>query len=148
MLLLIMAGVIGAFLTGDIFNLYVWFEVLLISSFGLQVLGSERSQIDGGIKYAILNLVATTLFLLTTGYLYGIFGTLNMADIAVKAADMDAAAADDARRTLFARLRHEGCSLPGEFLAAGLLSHAARRGFGALRRAFSPRSASMRCSAR
>ncbi|WLR93632.1 Na+/H+ antiporter subunit D [Shinella zoogloeoides] len=85
-LLLLMAGVSGAFLTGDIFNLYVWFEVLLISSFGLITLGSEPRQIDGAIKYAFLNLVATTLFLITTGYLYGIFGTLNMADIAEKAA--------------------------------------------------------------
>jgi len=86
-LLLLVAGVTGAFLTGDIFNLYVWFEVLLISSFGLIVLGSEARQIDGAIKYAFLNLVATTLFLIATGYLYGLFGTLNMADIAVKAAE-------------------------------------------------------------
>ncbi|MCV9997775.1 Na+/H+ antiporter subunit D [Pararhizobium sp. YC-54] len=84
-LMLLMAGVSGAFLTGDVFNLYVWFEVLLISSFGLLVLGSEREQIDGAVKYGFLNLVATTLFLITTGYLYGIFGTLNMADIARKA---------------------------------------------------------------
>jgi len=84
-LMLLMAGVSGAFLTGDIFNLYVWFEVLLISSFGLLVLGSEREQIDGAVKYGFLNLVATTLFLIATGYLYGIFGTLNMADIARRA---------------------------------------------------------------
>ncbi|MEQ8305775.1 MAG: Na+/H+ antiporter subunit D [Hoeflea sp.] len=87
-LLLIMAGVLGAFLTGDIFNLYVWFEVLLISSFGLLVLGSERAQLDGGVKYAFLNLIATTLFLVATGYLYGLFGTLNMADIAIKASEL------------------------------------------------------------
>lgn len=84
-LFLLMAGVSGSFLTGDIFNLYVWFEVLLIASFGLLVLGSERGQIDGATKYGFLNLVATTLFLIATAYLYGIFGTLNMADIAVKA---------------------------------------------------------------
>jgi len=84
-LMLLMGGVSGAFLTGDVFNLYVWFEVLLISSFGLLVLGSTREQIDGATKYAFLNLVATTLFLITTAYLYGLFGTLNMADIAVKA---------------------------------------------------------------
>ncbi len=83
-----MAGVSGAFLTGDIFNLYVWFEVLLISSFGLLVLGSEREQIDGALKYAILNLVATTLFLISVGYLYAMFGTLNMADIAAKAGEL------------------------------------------------------------
>jgi len=87
-LMLIMAGILGAFLTGDIFNLYVWFEVLLISSFGLLVLGSERKQLDGAVKYAFLNLIATTLFLVATGYLYGLFGTLNMADIAIKASEL------------------------------------------------------------
>lgn len=85
LLMLMMAGTSGSFLTGDIFNLYVWFEVFVISSFGLMVLGSERAQIDGTMKYATLNLVATTLFLIATGYLYGTFGTLNMADIARKA---------------------------------------------------------------
>lgn len=84
-LMLLLAGVSGAFLTGDVFNLYVWFEVLLISSFGLLILGSEPEQIDGALKYAVLNLIATTLFLVSVGYLYAVFGTLNMADIAVKA---------------------------------------------------------------
>ena len=83
-LMLLLAGVSGAFLTGDVFNLYVWFEVLLISSFGLLILGSEPEQIDGALKYAVLNLIATTLFLVSVGYLYAVFGTLNMADIAVK----------------------------------------------------------------
>ncbi|QKV18675.1 Na+/H+ antiporter subunit D [Oricola thermophila] len=87
-LLLMMAGVTAAFLTGDIFNLYVWFEVLLIGSFGLLILGSEREQLDGATKYAFLNLIATTLFLLAVAYLYGTFGTLNMADISRKAAAM------------------------------------------------------------
>ncbi len=87
-LMLLMAGVTGAFLTGDIFNLYVWFEVLLISSFGLLILGSEPEQIDGALKYAILNLIGTTLFLIAVGYLYAVFGTLNMADIARKAAGL------------------------------------------------------------
>jgi multicomponent Na+:H+ antiporter subunit D len=87
-LMLLMAGVTGAFLTGDIFNLYVWFEVLLISSFGLLILGSEPEQIDGALKYAVLNLIGTTLFLIAVGYLYAIFGTLNMADIARKAAGL------------------------------------------------------------
>ncbi|SNZ07083.1 Na+/H+ antiporter subunit D [Cohaesibacter gelatinilyticus] len=83
-LMLLMTGVSGSFLTGDIFNLYVWFEVMLISSFGLIILGGERAQIDGALKYAILNLMATTLFLVATGLLYGVTGTLNMADIALK----------------------------------------------------------------
>lgn len=85
-LMFLMAGVSGAFLTGDIFNLYVWFEVLLISSFGLVVLGGEREQIDGAMKYGLLNLVGTTLFLIAVGYLYALMGTLNMADIAMKVA--------------------------------------------------------------
>lgn len=84
-LMLMMAGVNGAFLTGDIFNLYVWFEVFLIASFGLLILGSERAQIDGGAKYAILNLLGTAFFLIGTAYLYGSLGTLNMADISIKA---------------------------------------------------------------
>ncbi|PDV88434.1 Na+/H+ antiporter subunit D [Rhizobium sp. H4] len=88
LLMLLMAGVTGAFLTGDVFNLYVWFEVLLISSFGLIILGSERQQIDGALKYAVLNLIATTLFLVGVGILYAVFGTLNMADIAGKARDI------------------------------------------------------------
>ena len=86
LLMFLMAGVTGAFLTGDIFNLYVWFEVLLISSFGFLILGGERAQIDGATKYGLLNLVGTTLFLIATGYLYAMFGTLNMADIASKVA--------------------------------------------------------------
>lgn len=91
-LLVLMAGVNGAFLTGDIFNLYVWFEVFLVSSFGLLILGSEREQIDGTTKYAILNLIATALFLVATAYLYGAAGTLNMADLARKAPQLAASA--------------------------------------------------------
>jgi multicomponent Na+:H+ antiporter subunit D len=87
-LMLLMAGVSGAFLTGDIFNLYVWFEVLLISSFGLLILGSEPEQIEGAMKYALLNLIGTTLFLIAVGYLYAIFGTLNMADLVGRATQM------------------------------------------------------------
>ncbi|TNF59611.1 MAG: Na+/H+ antiporter subunit D [Rhodobacteraceae bacterium] len=78
----LIGGVVGAFLTGDLFNLYVWFEVMLISSFGLLVLGGRREQIDGGVKYVTLNLISTILFLAGVGLLYGMTGTLNMADLA------------------------------------------------------------------
>ena len=77
----LLAGVVGSFLTGDVFNLYVWFEVMLISSFGLLILGGRREQLDGGIKYVTLNLVSTILFLSAIGLLYGMTGTLNMADL-------------------------------------------------------------------
>ncbi|MEL6773250.1 MAG: proton-conducting transporter membrane subunit [Pseudomonadota bacterium] len=79
-------GVCGAFLTGDLFNLYVWFEVMLISSFGLLVIGGGRAQIDGAVKYVALNLVGTLAFLSGVGLLYGTAGTLNMADLGVKLA--------------------------------------------------------------
>jgi multicomponent Na+:H+ antiporter subunit D len=78
----LLLGVTGAFLTGDIFNLYVWFEIMLISSFGLLALGGTRAQLDAGVKYVTLNLIATTFFLITVGFLYGMTGTLNMADLA------------------------------------------------------------------
>ena len=78
---MLLVGVVGAFLTGDLFNLYVWFEVMLISSFGLLVLGGSREQLDGGIKYVMLNLVSTIMFLAGIGLLYGLTGSLNMADL-------------------------------------------------------------------
>lgn len=80
-----MLGVCGAFLTGDIFNMFVWFEVMLISSFVLMSLGGERPQMEGAVKYVILNLISSSLFLAACGILYGQTGTLNMADLAVRA---------------------------------------------------------------
>jgi multicomponent Na+:H+ antiporter subunit D len=78
----LLMGINGAFLTGDIFNLYVWFEVMLIASFVLLALGGERGQIEGAIKYVTLNLLSSAIFLAAAGMLYGIAGTLNMADLA------------------------------------------------------------------
>ena len=77
----LIGGVTGAFLTGDLFNLYVWFEVLLISSFGLLVISGRRQAIDGAVKYVGLNLISTVMFLCAAGLLYGATGTLNMADL-------------------------------------------------------------------
>ena len=85
----LLAGVTGAFLTGDIFNLYVWFEVMLISSFGLLILGGRPEQIDGGVKYVTLNLISTVLFLSAVGLLYGMTGTLNMADLSIAVERVD-----------------------------------------------------------
>jgi multicomponent Na+:H+ antiporter subunit D len=76
-----LAGICGAFLTGDIFNMYVWFEVMLISTFGLLVVGGGRAQFDGAVKYVGLNLIATVAFIAGVGLLYGTTGTLNMADL-------------------------------------------------------------------
>lgn len=86
---LLLAGVAGSFLTGDIFNLYVWFEVMLIASFALLVLGGERAQMEGAVKYVTLNLLSSAILLSAIGLLYGVVGTLNMADIAVKFAESE-----------------------------------------------------------
>ena len=77
----LLGAVCGGFLTGDLFNLYVWFEVMLICSFGLLALKGGRAQIDGAVKYAALNLLATIGFLAGVGLLYGATGALNMADL-------------------------------------------------------------------
>lgn len=83
LLLFLIMGVSGAFLTGDMFNLYVWFEVMLISSFVLMALGGQRAQLEGAIKYVTLNLLSSALFLAAVGILYGTMGTLNMAHLAL-----------------------------------------------------------------
>jgi multicomponent Na+:H+ antiporter subunit D len=79
---ILLMGVCGAFLTGDVFNLYVWFEVMLIASFVLLTLGGELAQIEGAVKYVTLNLLSSATFLAAAGLLYGVAGTLNMADLA------------------------------------------------------------------
>jgi multicomponent K+:H+ antiporter subunit D len=86
-------GINGAFLTGDLFNLFVFFEILLIASYSLLLHGGGPERVRAGLHYVILNLVGSALFLLAVGVLYGITGTLNMADMAVRVA---AATADQA----------------------------------------------------
>ncbi len=81
---ILLMGICGAFATGDLFNLYVWFEVMLIASFVLLVLGNDKMQLDGTMKYVSLNLVATIVMLLAIAMLYAMVGTLNMADLAQK----------------------------------------------------------------
>jgi multicomponent Na+:H+ antiporter subunit D len=81
--------VLGAFLTGDLFNLYVWFEVLLIASFALLGLGAQRAQIRASIKYVVINLVSSLLLLTSVGLLYGLTGTVNMAQLAVRLPELD-----------------------------------------------------------
>ncbi|MGF1642386.1 MAG: monovalent cation/H+ antiporter subunit D [Thiotrichales bacterium] len=79
-------GLNGAFLTGDLFNLFVFFEILLLASYGLILHGGGRLRVRAGLHYVVLNLVGSTLFLFAVGALYGVLGTLNMADLALKAA--------------------------------------------------------------
>ncbi|MHB1145938.1 MAG: monovalent cation/H+ antiporter subunit D [Thiobacillus sp.] len=79
-------GLNGAFLTGDLFNLFVFFEILLLASYGLLLHGGGRQRVKAGLHYVVVNLVGSTLFLFAVGTLYGVTGTLNMADLAVKLA--------------------------------------------------------------
>lgn len=85
----LLMGLNGAFLTGDIFNLYVWFEVIIISSFVLLTLGGRKGQIEGAVKYMAMNILASMIFLTGIGMLYGITGTLNMADLSLKVAAVE-----------------------------------------------------------
>lgn len=85
----LLLGLNGAFLTGDIFNLYVWFEVVIISSFVLMTLGGRKPQIEGAIKYVTLNLLASVMFLTAIAILYGLTGSLNMADLSLKLAKIE-----------------------------------------------------------
>ena len=82
-------GINGAFLTGDIFNLFVFFEILLIASYGLILHSGGRKRTLAGLHYVVLNIAASSFFLIAIGTLYGTLGTLNMADLAVQVTNMD-----------------------------------------------------------
>ncbi|MRG92146.1 Na+/H+ antiporter subunit D [Polyangium spumosum] len=86
----LLMGTNGVFVTGDLFNLYVWFEVTLIASFVLLVLGNERPQMQGAIKYVAMNLISSALFLTGVGILYGSVHALNMADLSLKVPTLSA----------------------------------------------------------
>ena len=77
-------GLYGAFLTADLFNLFVFFEVLLAASYGLMLHGSGKARVSAGLHYISINLLASSLFLIGAALIYGVTGTLNMADLALK----------------------------------------------------------------
>ncbi|HQS68277.1 MAG: monovalent cation/H+ antiporter subunit D [Novosphingobium sp. 28-62-57] len=81
-----MMGLNGAFLTGDLFNLFVFFEVLLIASYGLMLHGQGPARLKAGVQYVIVNIVGSSLFLIALGLLYALTGTLNMADMGLRVA--------------------------------------------------------------
>ena len=80
----LLMGINGAFLTGDLFNLFVFFEVLLAASYGLALHGSGAARVMAGMHYIVINLAASLLFLIGVSLIYGIAGTLNMADLAAR----------------------------------------------------------------
>ncbi|MEP3018869.1 MAG: monovalent cation/H+ antiporter subunit D, partial [Tateyamaria sp.] len=79
-------GIMGAFLTGDLFNLFVFFEVLLIASYGLMIHAGGNARLHAGVQYVLFNLIGSTLFLFALGAIYAETGTLNMADLAQRVA--------------------------------------------------------------
>jgi multicomponent K+:H+ antiporter subunit D len=88
--MLLLMGVNGAFLTGDLFNLFVFFEVLLAASYGLVLHGSGEARAKAGLHYIAINLLASSLFLIGVSMIYGVTGTLNMADLALRIPDIPA----------------------------------------------------------
>lgn len=90
-------GLNGAFLTADLFNLFVFFEVLLISSYGLLLSGGRGPRLRSGLQYVAFNIAASTLFLVAVGLIYGITGALNMAELAHRVAQVPAADAGPLR---------------------------------------------------
>jgi multicomponent Na+:H+ antiporter subunit D len=97
----LLMGVSGAFLTGDLFNLYVWFEVTLIASFVLMALHRTREQLHAGYVYVTLNLVASAFLLTAIGLVYGLGGTLNLADLAATWPERSIPVFDNALAMLF-----------------------------------------------
>jgi len=81
-------GLNGAFLTGDLFNLFVFFEILLLASYGLLVHGGGAARVRAGLHFVVINLVGSTLFLFAAGAFYGLTGTLNLADLSLKIAQL------------------------------------------------------------
>jgi multicomponent K+:H+ antiporter subunit D len=93
-------GLNGAFLTGDIFNLFVFFEVMLIASYGLLLSGGRGVRMSAGLHYVAFNVAASTLFLIALGMVYGVFGTLNMVEIAARVAGIPAGSLPLAKATI------------------------------------------------
>lgn len=87
----LLMGLNGAFLTGDLFNLFVFFEVLLAASYGLVLHGSGLVRVREGLHYIAVNLVASLIFLVAAGLIYGVTGTLNMAELALAVPKLDSA---------------------------------------------------------
>ena len=120
-------GLNGAFLTGDIFNLFVFFEVLLISSYGLMLSGGRGERMRAGLHYVAFNIAASTLFLIALGLLYGLLGSLNMAELSVRVAQLppdDVALVQAAAGLLFVVFCAKAALLPMYFWLPETYTHA------------------------
>ena len=123
----LLMGVAGAFLTGDAFNLFVFFEVLLIASYGRRIHGGGDRRTRAGIQYIAFNLVGSSLFLIALALLYGVTGTLNMADLAMKLPTLpegDAALLRVAAVMLILVFAIKGALVPLQFWLPGTYANA------------------------
>jgi multicomponent K+:H+ antiporter subunit D len=123
----LLMGIAGAFLTGDAFNLFVFFEVLLIASYGLMVHGGGERRTRAGLQYVAFNLVGSSLFLIALALVYAVTGTLNMADLAVKLPDLppgDAALLRVAAVMLVLVFAIKGALVPLQFWLPGTYANA------------------------
>jgi multicomponent K+:H+ antiporter subunit D len=123
----LLMGIGGAFLTGDAFNLFVFFEVLLIASYGLMVHAGGGTRTRAGIQYVAFNLVGSSLFLFALALIYGVTGTLNMADLAVKLPTLpegDAALVRVAAVMLMMVFAIKGALVPLQFWLPGTYANA------------------------
>ena len=116
--LILVAGVSNAFLSGDLFNLYVGFEILLTASYVLMTLGGTGPRIRAGVTYVVVSVVSSVLFLISIAMVYGATGTVNMADLAIKLGGPGPGNTDAAARDAPGGLRHQGGRVPAVLLAA------------------------------
>lgn len=108
----LLAGVAGAFATADLFNLYVWFEVMLVCALGLLAAGGRRDQLDATLRYLGMNLVGTVLLLLAIGLWYGATGALAYSDLRQAAAHLDPALRTGLMATLGLALLLKAAAFP------------------------------------
>src|SRR5690625_766647 len=87
--LILTAGVSNAFLAGDLFNLYVGFEILLTASYVLLTIGGTGPRVRAGVTYVVVSVVSSVIFLIAIAMIYGATGTVNMADLAMKLGELD-----------------------------------------------------------
>ena len=132
--LVLAAGVSGSFLTGDLFNLFVAFEMMLTASYVLLTLGGRRDQVRAGMTYVVISLLASALFVTALALLYAATGTVNMADLAGKIGEPAARPPQRLRRAPARGVRHQGRPVPAVLLAARQLPDGAVAGGRRVRR--------------
>ena len=116
--MILAAGVSAAFLTGDLFNLFVAIEMMLTASYVLLTLGGRLEQVRSGMTYVVISLVASVLFLVALALTYAATGTVNLADLSTRVAELPSGVRSRPRRAAARRVRHQGCAVPPVLLAA------------------------------